>query len=285
MTATIPATARRPGTESGAPPTATIAGANTTRRLRLDPRTKILLVVTISTIVIAGGGRPGMEIVAPALAVIPFVLLLAAGRRRFAAAYAALYAGTFAVDAGIGWLVGPAGPLSAAYGTATGGAAAGTGVAVAVLDTVRMTYCGVFAACMPGIAAGVVLVSTTTVGEFMAAMDRWRVPSSVTIPLAVVFRFLPTVAEEHAAIGDAMRQRGIMLGGSRPWKMLEYRLVPLIASCVKIGDDLSAAALTRGLGAPVRRTSLADVGFRAADIVLLGLCAAAWAAWIVLLLS
>lgn len=36
--------------------------------------------------------------------------------------------------------------------------------------------------------------------------------------------------------------------------MLEYRLVPLMVSVVKIGDELSAAALTRGLGAPVKRT-------------------------------
>ena len=32
--------------------------------------------------------------------------------------------------------------------------------------------------------------------------------------------------------------------------MVEYRLVPLMVSVVKIGDELSAAALTRGLGAP-----------------------------------
>ena len=30
--------------------------------------------------------------------------------------------------------------------------------------------------------------------------------------------------------------------------MLEYRLVPLIASVVQIGDELSAAAVARGLG-------------------------------------
>ena len=39
-------------------------------------------------------------------------------------------------------------------------------------------------------------------------------------------------------------------GGKNPFLMLEYRLVPLMVSVVKIGDELSAAALTRGLGAP-----------------------------------
>ena len=40
---------------------------------------------------------------------------------------------------------------------------------------------------------------------------------------------------------------------------------------VKIGDELSAAALTRGLGADVKRTKICKIGFRFVDyIVLLG---------------
>ncbi len=44
-----------------------------------------------------------------------------------------------------------------------------------------------------------------------------------------------------------MKMRGIRFGGKNPFLMLEYRLVPLMVSVVKIGDELSAAALTRGL--------------------------------------
>lgn len=53
--------------------------------------------------------------------------------------------------------------------------------------------------------------------------------------------------------------------------MLEYRLIPLMTCSVKIGDELSAAALTRGLGADVKRTNICKIGFRFVDyIVLLG---------------
>ena len=48
---------------------------------------------------------------------------------------------------------------------------------------------------------------------------------------------------------------------------VEYRLVPLMVSVVKIGDELSAAALTRGLGAPVRRTNVCQIGFHFQDVV------------------
>lgn len=57
-----------------------------------------------------------------------------------------------------------------------------------------------------------------------------------------MFRFFPTVGEEYGSIADAMRMRGIRFGGGKPAKMLEYRMVPLMISCVKIGDELSAAA-------------------------------------------
>lgn len=97
----------------------------------------------------------------------------------------------------------------------------------------------------------------------------------------MMFRFFPTVGEEYSSIADAMRMRGIRFGGGKPSKMLEYRLVPLMISCVKIGDELSAAALTRGLGAPVKRTNICSIGFGAWDFFALLLCAAAFAAMIV----
>ncbi len=59
--------------------------------------------------------------------------------------------------------------------------------------------------------------------------------------------------------------------------MVEYRLVPLIVSVVKIGDELSAAALTRGLGAPGRRTNLCRIGFHAQDLMAALFCVACFA--------
>lgn len=41
---------------------------------------------------------------------------------------------------------------------------------------------------------------------------------------------------------------------------------------VKIGEELSAAALTRGLGAPVNRTNICQIGLGLLDILLCTLC-------------
>ncbi|WP_242622798.1 energy-coupling factor transporter transmembrane protein EcfT [Lachnoclostridium sp. Marseille-P6806] len=50
--------------------------------------------------------------------------------------------------------------------------------------------------------------------------------------------------------------------------MLEYRLVPMISCSAKIGEELSAAALTRGLGISQKRTNICRIGFGAADYLI-----------------
>ena len=74
-----------------------------------------------------------------------------------------------------------------------------------------------------------------------------------------------------------MRMRGIRFGGKHPGRMLEYRLVPLMISIVKIGDELSAAALTRGLGAPGKRTDICSIGFHMQDVLMIAICIAGFA--------
>lgn len=124
----------------------------------------------------------------------------------------------------------------------------------------------------PSFAAAYFAVTTTTVSELVAAMERLHIPKQVTIPMAVMFRFFPTMMEEWAAIGDAMKMRGIHLRGGKAVSILEYRLVPMLMCCVKIGEELSAASLTRGLGGPVKRTNICEIGLHVQDMILLLLC-------------
>lgn len=134
---------------------------------------------------------------------------------------------------------------------------------------------GIYTHMLPGFIMGYYLVSTTTVSEFVAAMERMRVPQKVVIPVSVVFRFFPTVKEEYAAIREAMKMRGITTLRS-PMKMLEYRVVPLMISIAKIGEELSAAALTRGLGAPQKRTNICTIKFGPLDVFFFLLTIPCW---------
>lgn len=233
----------------------TLSAVRTGKRSIFDPRTKILLVIMIIAVMMGGGGKL-VVYMRWAMISVPFLLLLSERKIRGAFIYAGVYTAAY---------VGQILLMPIASG------------AVNFL----LVALGIAARFMPGIAMASYMVSTTTVSEFMASMERMHLPQKITIPMSVMFRFFPTVGEEYGSIGDAMRMRGIRFGGGKPSKMLEYRLVPLMISCVKIGDELSAAALTRGLGAPVKRTNICKIGFGAWDIAAMLLCAASLAAMII----
>ena len=93
----------------------------------------------------------------------------------------------------------------------------------------------------PGFMMGAFLISSTPVSDFIAVMKRMHIIEKIIIPLSAIFRFFPTIGEENAAISDAMRMRGIRFGGRHPGKMIEYRMIPLMISVVKIGDEDAAA--------------------------------------------
>ena len=104
-------------------------------------------------------------------------------------------------------------------------------------------------------------------------MVKWKIPNAFIIPTAVAFRFIPTLKEEHNSIKIAMKMRGIHFKNTRAWKnpglYLEYVTIPLIMSIAKIGDELSAAAISRGLGGLRKRTSVVKVRFTIYDALIL----------------
>lgn len=218
------------------------------RGLLLDPRTKLLMLITVTSLMLSSSNNGIMNIVKPVLSIIPFALLLTERKWKTAAKYIVLYAVCFALE------------RVALYHL--------SGIASFLL----LAVCSIMTRFAPGMMMGAFLISSTSVSDFIAAMKRMHISEKIIIPLSVIFRFFPTIGEENSAINDAMRMRGIRLGGKHPEKMLEYRLIPLMISVVKIGDELSAAALTRGLGAPVKRTDICRIGFHAQDILMIAVC-------------
>ena len=109
------------------------------------------------------------------------------------------------------------------------------------------------------------IILSTKTNEFISEMNLWHVPEAFIIPVSVVFRFVPTLAEENKSISNAMRMREIRFGTKKflknPSMILEYRLVPLMMSVAKIGEELSAAALSRGLGGLKKRTCMVELRF------------------------
>ena len=221
------------------------------RRGFLDPRTKLALVLVLALFVMGGLGGEALRPVKTVLSALPFALLLVERQwKRF-------LRGMLMLGVGYGLL-------------------AALPVLPGVLNFIALMCGGILTRFVVTVVMGEYLIATTSVSEFISAMERLHMPQAVTIPLSVMFRLFPTIGAEWRSIRRAMRMRGIHLGGAK----VEYQLVPMMTSTVRIGEELSASALTRGLGGPERRTNICRIGFRAPDFVLLAGCLFVIAVWI-----
>ena len=221
----------------------------------LDPRTKLALVLVLAVFVMGGLGGEQLKGIKTILSVLPFVLLLIEKQwKRFARGIVMLVIGHGLL------LVMPYLP--------------------GVLNYIALMCGGILTRFVVTIVMGGYLIATTSVSEFVSAMERLHMPQAITIPMSVMFRLFPTIGTEWRSIRRAMTMRGIHLGGARAGQVLEYQLVPMMTSTVRIGEELSASALTRGLGAPVRRTNICRIGFRVQDVILIMGCLFVIAVWI-----
>lgn len=222
------------------------------KQLYLDPRTKIVLCLVVSFIMLESTTSLVVNALQIALAALPLIFLLMLGKHKMAVYYLCAYVFASLVPQ----LLVPLLP-----------------------DIINLLFTGMIALMtqiLPGMMMAYFLIVSTSVSEFVTAMDRIHVPKSISVPMSVLFRFFPTIVEEYGHVRDAMRTREV--GNLRqPMAMLEYRMVPFMTSIVSIGNDLAASALTRGLSAPVRRTNVCPIGFTWRDglaLVMMGGCIA-----------
>lgn len=218
--------------------------------LRLDPRTKLFLILIC---VLSAMFAPNLYF---QLALVTLIGLLAvlSGKWRYALRGIVVYA------------------LICAFTVWCMDAFGGTWrtMFVAFLGLVHKVY-----AC--GMLAGIV-ISTTKVGEFLSAVTRMHVPKKLTIPLAVMLRYLPTIREDWRYIKDAMRLRDVSptpVGFLKAPAMTTCCIyVPLLTAASKAADELSIASVTRGIENPKPRTCLVKIKMRAADFIAIALLAA-----------
>ena len=219
-------------------------------KMHLDPRTKLFLILLC---VLSAVFAPNLYF---QFVLVTFIGLLAAvnGKWRYA------LRGIFAYALICAFTVWCMGVLTGTWRT----------MFVAFLGLVHKVY-----AC--GMLAGLV-ISTTKVGEFLSAMARLHIPKKLTIPIAVMLRYLPTIQEDWHYIKDAMRLRDVSptLWGflKAPALTVNCIYVPLLTAASKAADELSIASVTRGIENPKPRTCLVSIRMQTGDILTLILFAA-----------
>ena len=220
--------------------------------MRLDPRTKLFMVFVVSLIVMMSATTPVLWVIRIIITLIPIVLLILekkySSALRFFLAYGiALVLLLFFISEN----------------------------SEGIIASLLIGYCGIVVQFMPALITAWYVIRTTKIGEFMSCMQKMHIPDGIAVSLAVVMRFFPTIKEEYSSINDAMRMRGVMLGGGNVLRMFEFRMIPLLFSCVNIGEELSAAAITRGLGGETKRSSLIELKLGLADYLLMAFLTAA----------
>ena len=209
------------------------------RGLYLDPRTKVLVMLVLATLIFFVHKNLILNSI---LVFIPIFLLISDKRYR----PAFIYGGLFVI---------------AIFVKIYGGKFEFPYLISMILGLIVELIFRFF----PVFMFGYYIIKSTKPNEFISAMNLWHIPEAFIIPVSVVFRFVPTLAEENKSISNAMRMREIRFGTKKflknPSMILEYRLVPLMMSVAKIGEELSAAALSRGLGGLKKRTCMVELRF------------------------
>ena len=219
--------------------------------INLDPRTKLYTLMVFSLVMAPSSESELDTILKIVFAGLAFLMLINIRRPGLAAVYAAAYCAAYGANGLLAYISG-----------------------MSLLGIIIRLLVEVVLRMMPTLFIAMSFLQTTKVSEFVAAMEKMHITRKITIPFAVIFRFFPTVADEYHSIQDAMKMRGIGISKG-PIAMLEYRLVPLIASVVQIGDELSAAAVARGLGVDTERSNYCKIKIKGLDILLMVLLTAA----------
>lgn len=189
--------------------------------IHLDPRSKLVLMFTI-TLIMLSGKFSGIEYILRLIcASIPFVLLLNIRHYRSAAIYFILLGFAEFCE---GFVISNLSGIS---------------------NLLVMILCGLISRLVAGYMMGWYMVHSTSVSEFVTSMDKMHCPYFITIPMSVMFRYFPTLSEEYRAIHDAMKMRKIGQSVRNPFTYIEYIIVPIMMSTVRIADELSAASLTK----------------------------------------
>ncbi|WP_455163323.1 energy-coupling factor transporter transmembrane component T family protein [Slackia exigua] len=113
---------------------------------------------------------------------------------------------------------------------------------------------------------GALMVADNSMHRITAAMRKLRFPEAILIPFATGLRYFPTLGQEIGHIRDAMRLRDIPVS-----MRVEAFFVPLMMSAATTADELSRAAVCRGIDNPTPRSDTERLLLGVADWALLAI--------------
>ena len=108
---------------------------------------------------------------------------------------------------------------------------------------------------------GSLMLKCTPLRYLIVGLRQLHIPQKLIVAISVTLRYFPAIREEIGHIRDAMKLRNI-----RGFSRLECTVMPLMVSATETAEELSAAAVTRGIENPARKTSAVSLRLMPADL-------------------
>ncbi len=127
------------------------------------------------------------------------------------------------------------------------------------------------------VTAGMIFLSTTRNEEFIIGMIKLGLPYRVGFAISTALRLVPTIVASVATIAQAQRSRGLDLdSGNLLERIRKYipLLVPVFISTIRSANIFGMALESRGFGARPDRTFYLEFHYRKADYICMAILAA-----------
>ncbi|NLI11396.1 MAG: energy-coupling factor transporter transmembrane protein EcfT [Peptococcaceae bacterium] len=231
---------------------------------RLDPRTKIMVVLAAAAAILSSAGWQGLTLAtgftlaALALSGMPARIFLRGMRSLWV-----LLAIAFIIQLLFtpGDVIAALGPLKISRQGLAGGSIIFLRLALLILIASLLTLT------TPPIKL------TAGLESMLSPLQRLGVPAhELALMMTIALRFIPTLLQEAEVVLKAQRARGAGFSGGKPaqWaKGLLPLFIPLFAGALRRADDLAVAMEARCYRGGANRTRMSSLKYRSADFIII----------------
>ncbi|MDD4315781.1 MAG: energy-coupling factor transporter transmembrane component T [Clostridia bacterium] len=238
--------------------------------MKTDPRTKLLLIVCLST----------LAVIAVDIIYLSIIFCVAA------AVNALLGTNIIKVLPKMRFLLSVIVFISVAQSlTVKGGAPLLYIKNIVFVSTAGLLYGGEFALRMSIVILSSLIALSTGSRDMIDGLIKMRIPYEIAFMVSITLRFLPVFRDEFSNRLNALRLRGFDLKKAalgKKLKIYSYLLAPAVSGSIIRSRELAESIESRGFRAFGKRTSLRDLTLKSADyfvIILTLACAGGFAAF------
>ena len=124
---------------------------------------------------------------------------------------------------------------------------------------------------IPFMLLGTVIQKQKNISEITMALERMRLPRGIILSIAVMFRYFPAIKDDFFVIIDSMKLKGLYTSKRsamlHPIRTMEFIIVPMLFKSLRTAEELSCAALVKGIENTGKKTSYFDVKLRSVDLI------------------